>query len=82
VSFSIFLTKKYLPSLANEENFLEVHQQVVDFYEKLIKKYGYKEVIKRQLFHILAGSSGIDHSICPEFDFEGEDSIEKFIREL
>jgi hypothetical protein len=74
---------KYLPSLEiTGEEYLICHNKVLDFSKKIIDKYGYAEVIKRQLFHIIAGSGGMDHSKCPYFDFEGEDSIEKFINEL
>jgi hypothetical protein len=52
------------------------------FVESLNKKYGEDEVMKRQLFHVIVNSGGMDYRTCPEFDFTGEDSIERFIHEL
>ena len=58
------------------------HQLVVDFSDRLMAKYGRDEVLKRKLFHVLASSGDITHEKSPYFDFDGDDSIEKFIREL
>lgn len=63
-----------------QEAFLERHELIVKFCESLFKKYGYENVIKYQLFHVLAGSSGLSGEEAPLFDFEGDDSIENFIR--
>ena len=66
----------------NQENFFEIHDKVTAFAKKLFDKYSYDEVIKRQLFHVIA-HSGIAHpNHSPYFDFEGDDSIEKFINQL
>lgn len=69
--------------------FLEIHQRIYQFCDKLIKKYGYSEVIKRKLFHLIAGSTGLSEKECPYLDFEEKDEkgetkhlIEEFIKEL
>ena len=72
--------RKHFPD--NEEDFFVVHDKVATFSKKLFNKYGYGEVIKRQLFHVIANSSMLGHDHCPYFDFSGDDSIEKFINEL
>jgi hypothetical protein len=77
----IFWKRYYEISNKDYSHFLEVHAKVRDFYQRLVKKYTYEEVIKRKISHILGGSSYYDHD-TPYLDFEGEDSIEKFIREL
>ena len=51
------------------------------FVNRLIENHGRDEVEKRKLFHVIADSS-IENEQLPYLDFEGEDSIEKFIREL
>ena len=72
--------KKHFPR--NEEDFFIIHDKVSVFAKKLFNKYGYDEVKKRQLFHVIANSSMSGHSSAPYFDFDGDDSIEKFINEL
>lgn len=75
--------EKFMNSLSGDaESYLEVNKKVTDFSKKLFDKYGYNEVVKRQLFHVIAHSNLLTHAECPYFDFEGENSIEKFIEEL
>ena len=51
-----------------------------DFGPMLLKKYPPEECRKLRLFHLVIGSSPPDNTVAG--DFEGEDSIEKFIRSL
>lgn len=57
---------------------ISFYNKCADFSRKIRQKYPDAETY--QLFHLLAGST-FDKDDAPNFDFPGEDSIEKFIEE-
>ncbi len=78
----IFL-EKFLAQLYSDTGGVDVTQdKLSSFCERLIAKYTREEVEKRLLFHVIVASGGVTEEVSPYFDFEGEDSIEKFIREF
>lgn len=56
----------------------ELYEKLVEFGQGLRKRYSDAE--SYELFHFLIGSS-YDKEDVPNFDFTGDDSIEKFLRE-
>lgn len=53
------------------------HQRVYDFAAEILKRH--PDARDYAMFHLLIGSSPADR---PKFDFEGEDSIRAFLRQL
>lgn len=60
---------------------IKAYEKIADFSAFLSKKYGKEEALKRRLFHVLV-RTGKANAPYPYFDFEGDDSIEKFILSL
>lgn len=65
-------------------NSLELYKKAHNFGTELAKKYGVEEVKEVALHHLLVGSSDVDldDPMIKKVDFEGEDSIAKFIDNL
>jgi hypothetical protein len=69
--------KEKILSAISGEHIQEKYSQTVDFAYYLLDKY--PEARTYQLFHVLTGST--TPIILQNFDFPGEDSVEKFINE-
>ncbi|NQU83255.1 MAG: hypothetical protein HQ536_00940 [Parcubacteria group bacterium] len=52
------------------------------FAKYLIEKHGEEKARNHRLLHLLMGSTPPRETPCTEYDFPGDDSIEKFINEL
>ena len=62
-----------------KDRWKEIHNKIIDFSNSLESKY--PDARKCYLFNVMVGGT-IDRADCHIFDFPGEDSVEKFIKDL
>ncbi|MCL5017268.1 MAG: hypothetical protein M1155_01215 [Patescibacteria group bacterium] len=74
-----FELKKIVNSLIDtDDDTFKNYNELIDFAKKL--KIKYKDAGQHYLYHLIIGSSLNKEDLPKKFDFEGEDSVEKFLR--
>lgn len=71
--------RKRLTGVGNKKRF-EAHSRIVEKARKLEAKH--KNSNRVYLLHTMTASSGIERKICPDFDFQGEDSVVTIMENL
>lgn len=73
--------RKRLADTVNKANFFAFSTLVLDFQDKLVERMGCaeKDLRKCAAWHVLNSSNIVDPAVIEAIDFEGDNSVEKFL---